>query len=309
VITLVRNIRVSTISFSGAGGIGPAEEKIKKNREFGLEQLENAALDKPDIVCLPETFTGIGLETKEWFRSAETVPGPTTEAISKIAEKHRMYVVCPIVEMCGNKTYNSAVLIDRTGGIVGSYHKIHPTISEIEAGIVPGKDPVVLKVDFGLVGFATCFDLNFRDVGEGLYAGGTKLMFFPSMYPGGLKLSIWAHDFSFYIASAYIGSGSVIIDPLGRELIRSSNFMPIISKIINLDFEVMHCDYHHEKWVKIKRKYGPGVEIDIAEPEDFFALYSNLSDIMVKDIIEEFKLERRDEFFSRSNAERQKALQ
>lgn len=308
-IVLVRNIRVSTISFSGAGGTGSTEEKIKRNREAGLELLENAALNKPDIVCLPETFTGLGLELKEWVRSAETVPGPTTEAVAKIAEKHGMYVVCPIVEMSGDKTYNSAVLIDRTGGIVGSYHKIHPTIGEIEAGIIPGKDPVVLKTDFGLIGFAICFDLQFRDVGEGLYSRGAKLVFFPSAYPGGLKLTIWAHDFSFFMASAYIGSGSVIVDPLGRELVRSNNFMPIISKIINLDFEVMHCDYHHEKWVEIKKKYGPGVEIDIAEPEDFFALYSNLSDVTVKDIIEEFKLEKRDEFFSRSNAVRQKALQ
>lgn len=305
---MVSAVRVSTISFSGSGEGGSTEEKIDGNRKAALHLVEKAALDEPDIVCLPETFTGLGLETKEWFKSAETVPGPTTEALGDVAKRHKMYVVSPMVERLGGRTYNSAVLIDRTGRAVGSYHKIHPTIYEIEAGITPGTEPAVFETDFGPVGFSICFDLNFRDVGEGLRGRGAKLVFFPSMYPGGLQLSIWAHDLGFFMASAFTGDGSSIVDPLGRALVRSSAFMPIISKVVNLDFELLHIDYNNEKWEGMRNKYGPGIEIDVATPEAIFALYSNIRHVTVKDVIREFKLETREEYFARANAIRQKAL-
>ncbi|MBO3803666.1 MAG: carbon-nitrogen hydrolase family protein [Candidatus Brockarchaeota archaeon] len=304
----MRKARVSTISFAGAGGSGSTEEKIEMNRKAALELLETASLDKPDIVCLPETFTGLGLELKEWIRSAEPVPGPTTEAVSKLAKERKMYVVCPIIEKSGGKTYNSAVLVGRDGEVLGSYHKIHPTIGEIEAGITPGNMPKVFETDFGRVGLAICFDLNFRGVAEGLKEEGAELVFFPSMYPGGLQLSIWAHDMSFFVASAFTGNGSAIVDPLGRTLVTSSGCMKIISRPINLDFGVFHIDYNCERWPAIKGKYGPGVEIDVAEPEGVFALYCNLEGKTVEDLIEEFKLERRDEYFKRAEGVREKAL-
>lgn len=305
---MVSAVRISTISFAGSGEGSSTEEKIDGNRRAALHLVERAALDKPDIVCLPETFTGLGLETKEWFRSAETVPGPTTEALGDIAERHAMYVVSPIVEKRGGKTFNSAVLIDRTGKVVGSYHKMHPTIYEMEAGITPGTEPTVFETDFGPVGFVICFDLNFRDVGEDLKGRGAKLVFFPSMYPGGLQLSIWAHDLGFFMASAFTGDGSSIVDPLGRVLVKSSAYMPVISRVVNLDFELLHIDYNNEKWDELRNKYGPGIEIDVATPEAIFTLYSNRKDVTVKDIIREFKLETLDDYFARANAMRQKAL-
>ena len=103
---MVSAVRISTVSFAGSGQGRSTEEKIDGNRRAALQLVERAALDKPDIACLPETFTGIGLETKEWFRSAETVPGPTTEALGDIAKRHKMYVVSPIVERLGGKTFN-----------------------------------------------------------------------------------------------------------------------------------------------------------------------------------------------------------
>ena len=306
---MVSSVRVSTISFAGSGRGSTTEEKIEGNRRAALHLVERAALDEPDIVCLPETFTGLGLEIEEWFRSAEAIPGPTTEALGDIAERHAMYVVSPMVEVRGGRTYNSAVLIDRTGKVISSYHKMHPTIHEIEAGITPGIEPTAFETDFGPVGFAICFDLNFRDVGEGLKGRGAKLVFFPSMYAGGLQLSIWAHDLGFFMASAFTGDGSSIVDPLGRALVRSSAYMPIISRVVNLDFELLHIDYNNEKWDEMRDKYGQGIEIDVATPEAIFALYSNRKDVTVKDIIREFQLETLDEYFARANIIRQKALQ
>lgn len=303
---MARYVRVSTISFGGAGG--NPEGMVERNRESALEWLRRAALDKPDIVCLPETFHALGLASKEWFASAEPVPGPTTEAVREVAWKNGMYVVCPIVERVDDKVYNSAVLIDREGEIVGRYHKVHPTIGEIECGITPGVETPVFKTDFGNVGCAICFDLNFTDVVAGLKANGAELILFPSMYRGGLQLSIWAFNCSVYIASAYTGEGSAIVNPLGRVLATSSLHNRIISKTINLDYRVLHIDYNNVHWDAIKLKHGADVEIEVATPEAVFALFSNNRNLSVDDLIKEFGLETREEYFKRANRVREKAL-
>jgi len=304
---VARYVRVSTISLSGVKE--SPEKKVERNLEEALRLLRRAALDKPDIVCLPETFAALGLDHKGWFQTAEPVPGPITDAVGEIARRFSMHVICPMVERKDRQVYNSAVLIDRQGKPMGSYHKIHPTISEIETGIMPGTDSTVFQTDFGRVGCAICFDLNFRDVIQGLVANGAEIVFFPSMYQGGLQLSIWAFDFGVYMASAHDGDGSMMVNPLGRVLIQSSAYEPIISKIINLDYEILHIDYNHTKWENIKSKYGSDVEIEVATPEAVFLLTSHLPNISVDQIIQEFQLETRERYFDRALGIRARALQ
>jgi predicted amidohydrolase len=303
---MARNVRVASISFGG--GDGPIEGRYERARAGAVELLEQAAVDRPDIACLPETFTGLGCGHADWFASAEPVPGPTTEAVGAVAKRHGMWVVCPVVERRGDHTYNAAVLLDRRGEVAGIYHKIHPTISEIQQGITPGTEAAVFETDLGRIGCAICFDLNFRDVIEGLAAGDAELIFFPSMYRGGLQLSIWAHDYGVHIVSATPGEGSAIVDPLGRVLVQSSGYQKILSRVLNLDRRLLHIDENYKKWPAIKAKYGAGVEIDVATPEAVFALISHLPDVTADDIVRDFELELRDDYFRRANMVREESL-
>jgi predicted amidohydrolase len=303
---VARNVRVASISFGGGGG--PVEGRYERARTAALELIEAAALDRPDIVCLPETFTGLGCGEADWIASAEPVPGPTTDALAAVARRHAMWVICPIVQRAGERRHNAAVLLDRRGEVAGIYHKIHPTIGEIRRGITPGTEASVLETDFGRIGCAICYDLNFRDVIEGLSAGGAELVFFPSMYRGGLQLSIWAHDFAVHVISATPGEGSAIVDPLGRVLVQSSAYQKILSRTLNLDRRVLHIDENNRHWPAIKAKYGAGVEIDVATPEAVFSLISHLPDVRVEEIILEFGLETRTEYFDRANRVRSGAL-
>jgi predicted amidohydrolase len=303
---MARNVRVASISFGGGGG--SIEGRYDRARAAAVELLEQAALDRPDIVCLPESFTGLGCGEADWIASAEPVPGPTTEAVGAVARRHEMWGVCPIVEQRGQQRFNAAVLLDRRGEVAGIYYKIHPTIGEIRQGITPGTEAAVFATDFGRIGCAICYDLNFRDVIEALSQGGAELIFFPSMYRGGLQLSIWAHDFGVHIVSATPGEGSAIVDPLGRVLMQSSAYQKILARTVNLDRRVLHIDENHLQWPAIKAKYGAGVEIDVATPEAAFALVSHLPEVTVDDIIREFALETRADYFQRANAVREEAL-
>ena len=296
---MARYVRVSSISL---GGVPRGEDRPRRAREAAVALLEQAALDRPDIVCLPECFTGLDAE------AAETVPGPTVEALGEVARRHGMYVVCPIARRQDGRIYNAAVLLDRRGEPVGAYHKIHPTLGELELGVTPGTEATVLETDFGRVGFAICYDLNFRDVIEGAAAGGAEIVFFPSMYRGGLQLQVWAHDFGVFIVSAYGGEGSAIVDPLGRVLLQSQTHQRIISRVLNLDRLLCHIDFNQQQWLALKQKYGDGVEIDVATPEAIFALVSHLPDVSATDIAREFELETRRDYFRRADRAREAAL-
>lgn len=303
---MARNVRVSSISFAGGGGA--VEGRCERARAAAVERLEEAALDRPDIACLPETFPGLGSGEADWFSTAEPVPGPTTEAVATVARRHELWVICPLLERRGERVFNAAVLLDRRGEIAGIYHKIHPTVGELRLGVTPGTEMPVFETDFGRIGCAICFDLNFREVIEGLSAGGAEIVFFPSMYRGGLQLAIWAHDFGVHLVSATPGEGSAIVDPLGRVLMQSSAYQKTLTRVLNLDRCLLHIDENHRQWAAIKAKYGAGVEIDVATPEASFALISHLPGVTAPEIVREFGLESRVDYFRRSNREREEAL-
>src|ERR1043166_5258574 len=129
---MARNVRVTTIAFPGANNLRALHQKL-------AEALDLAAVEKPDVVCLPEALNTCGKHSG-WKKIAEPVPGPTTEAVGKLARRHSMYIWCPIVTQHGKKIANSAVLMDRQGKVVGAYHKIFPTIAEIKMGVAPGTE-------------------------------------------------------------------------------------------------------------------------------------------------------------------------
>src|SRR5262249_49060448 len=126
-----------------------------------LDVLILAAGEKPDICCLPEIFNAAGVAYSHASEVAEELAGSTIESLSAFAAKHHTWVVCPIHERHDGQIYNTAVLLDRSGAIAGTYRKLHPTQSEMALGVVPGQGPVpVFGTDFGRIAVQICFDIN-----------------------------------------------------------------------------------------------------------------------------------------------------
>lgn len=306
---MARYVRISTITFGGAHQTSAdARAKIKSNLDAAVKLFEQAALDAPDIIALPEIFAFLGVPDEKWSQVAETLDGQVIGTFRELAKKHNCWAVCPFVERDELGIHNSAAFIDRKGEVVARYHKMHPTIGEINAGIIPGTEPVVVETEFGRIGCAICFDLNFRDVIEGMKRRKVELVFFCSMYLGGLQTSIWAHDYSVFIASACTSFGGAIVDPLGRVIATSQPYQPIVTKMLNLDFVVLHLDYNHTKFGAIKSRYGKDVELDISSPEAKCMLISHMPDKSANDIVAEFELEPLQRYFDRAERTRRDAL-
>ncbi|MGB9718257.1 MAG: carbon-nitrogen hydrolase family protein [Thermoproteota archaeon] len=305
---MAKHVRVASVTFKGIRR-KTAGETIENNMVEILRLLRKAVFDKPDIICLPECSPFLGLSAEEMVENAEEIPGTIFSRVSRFAEENRVNIIFPVMRRSGNKIYNSAVLIGVDGEYVGSYDKIHPTMWEIEAGVTPGVEPRSFELDLGRFGVAICFDLNFEDVIKGLAENRVKIVFFPSMYPGGLQLKTWAFNHGVYMVSSIADDrGSMIINPLGRVLAVSSIYQPVICCNINLDYEVLHLDYNWEKMDRVKEKYGSKIWFEVARPEAVFLMSCEAGETTVGSIIEEFSLETREEYFKRASEAREAAL-
>ncbi|MFO7946902.1 MAG: carbon-nitrogen hydrolase family protein [Armatimonadota bacterium] len=276
------------------------------------EALEFAGKGSPDLVVLPEhaTTTGVRWDEVEFADWCEPIPGPTTDRVSELADKYDMYVCLPIHERDGDTLYNTACFIDREGQIIGKYHKYQPTVGEmVDRGIEPGTDAEVFDTDFGKVGAAICFDIKFVEVGQRLAANGARLVCFGSAFVAGQRLLHWARDFGFYIASSCIRR-SYIVDMGGDRFLAETGYQidevrngvvpPMCTAVVNMDREFFHLDENQPRLKECINKYGTGVEWEIYRPEAHFTLASNMPDVTIEEIIEEFGFETWREYLARS---------
>ena len=254
-----------------------------------------------EILAFPEIYPQIGSDKKP-EELAEEFPGQSTERMMAEAKKLGMYIIWPLYTKECDCAFNSALLIDRDGEISGVYHKMHPTIGEIEGGIMPGADAPVCETDFGKIGMAICYDLNFRDIMTGLKANGAEIIFFVSAYRGGLQVRAWALELRCYIVSAIWRDLGQIVDLTGRQLVESYDHQPVIARDINLNRQLLHMDYNWEKLDEMLAKYGPDLTFDFVSPEGQYAIGCEREGLDIEQVIDEFGLERHADYFHRADA-------
>jgi len=237
-----RQVKVAAICI---GFSGEHDVKLK----MAIEHLETAGKNGVDIACLPEEFAG----TK-----AEPVDGPTTEAVAELAKKYNMYVICPIREQAEDKQYNTAVLIDRKGKIVGYYRKIFVFWGE---GLNLSTEGVkAFDTDFGRISILTCFDLNYPELWRQCDDLDVDMVFWPSAYGGGSPLNAYAILYHYYIVP--VGAGN-IIDITGKtfEKIEKPNPKQFIATL-DLDRAFAHHDFNREKVEKMLAEHNGEIEVE-----------------------------------------------
>jgi N-carbamoylputrescine amidase len=113
--------------------VGLVQMSVNRNPAENLAKasarIEEAAKNGAQVVCLPELFQSQYFCQREDianFDLAEAVPGPTTEALGRVAQKSKVVVVAPLFERRAAGVYhNTAAIIDADGKIAGVYRKMH----------------------------------------------------------------------------------------------------------------------------------------------------------------------------------------
>ena len=211
--------------------------------------LEEAAARGADLACLPEVWPCQG-SAPEVRAAAEPVPGPRVERLAATARRHSMWIHGgSVLELEGDRVFNTSVLLDRAGKLVARYRKIHLFDADPPGGqpsresflYSPGEEIVTADTEFGRAGLSICYDVRFPELYRALAGTGATILFVPAAFRYETGVDHWEvllraraiEEQAFVIAAAQWGTwgppgrerrnfgDSLIADPWGRVVARA----------------------------------------------------------------------------------------
>ena len=230
------------------------------NIDRAVKMLEKSSKNGVDIAILPEMFNCPYDNTK--FRSyAEDVQnGETIKSISKAAKECGVHVIAgSIPEIYEDKLYNTCVVIDDNGHVIGRHRKLHlfdiciPGKIEFRESdtLSSGDNITVVDTRFCKIGIAICYDVRFPEIFRLMAQKGAQIIAVPAafnMTTGPLHWEMLmrarAVDNQVFVAAVspgrdenanYVAYGnSIIVDPFAEILGRLGAEEGILYKEIDI---------------------------------------------------------------------------
>ena len=140
------------------------------------------------IFCTQEMFRSqyfCQVEDHRFFQLAETIPGPSTEALGAVAKQHQMVVIASLFERRAAGLYhNTAVVIETDGSIKGIYRKMHipddPLYYE-KFYFTPGDTGFrAFDTTYGKIGVLVCWDQWYPEGARLTALQGAEILFYPT---------------------------------------------------------------------------------------------------------------------------------
>jgi len=232
-MTSKRIVRVGLIQAANVKGpTFPLDEIKSAMVDKHLKFIARAARQKVQILCLQELFYGpyfAAEQNSRWYGMAEKIPaGPTTRLMQKIARKHGMVIIMPLMEkVIDGEYYNTAVVIDADGKYLGKYRKSHlphcaPAFWE-KFYFRPGNlGYPVFKTKFATVGVYLCYDRHFPEGARIMGLKGAEILFNPNATVAGLSKHIWKLEQP--ALAAFNQYFVAVINRVGREYWKLEDF-------------------------------------------------------------------------------------
>jgi len=161
---------------------------VKRNRETQVAMAEQAAKAGAQIICTQEMFTTQYFcqgEDHRFFALAESMPGPSTDALGKVARKHGCVIIASLFERRASGLYhNTAAVIDADGSLMGLYRKMHipddPHFYE-KFYFTPGDLGFrAWKTRHATIGVLICWDQWFPEAARLTAMAGAEILFYPT---------------------------------------------------------------------------------------------------------------------------------
>lgn len=192
---------------------------IESNISTVIDKMKEAKSDSADILLLPECFlTGYDLTigNSEALTEAQLLP------IREKAREWGIGVIATAVTKGQHKPQNAAFVIDKNGGILMKYAKVHTCDFADEKALEPGKEFKVCDFDGVKIGVMICYDREYPESARILMLKGAEIILVPndceSMKPRVQALSTRAYENMCGVAMA---------NPNGRNAGYSCAFSPI----------------------------------------------------------------------------------
>jgi predicted amidohydrolase len=264
-----------------------------------IRVVEQEAAKGADILILPETWRSQNHEP-------ETLDGLTVTTLSRLAQRYNVYIVCPIDRQDGSQRLNTAVLLDRQGKVACLYDKVYPYWSEYDLSptVNVGAQVPVYQTDFGCVGMAICFDVNFPEVWQRLADQGAELVLWPSAYSAGRSLQAHAINHHFYVVTATYTPDCIVYDINGDEILYQKgegDGINVTRVTLDLDRGIYHENFNTDKLKRLLEERAEDVELEQwLQREQWFVLKAKRPGVHVRELARQYGLEELRDYLSRS---------
>ena len=157
---------------------------IDSDREGNFRRMEDALMDATaqhaQIAVFPESSI-LGWENPEAHRLADPIPGKDSDRIAALARKYGMMIAIGLDERDGDKLYDSAILVDKTGKLLWKHRKINVLPELMTPPYSQGRpeDIGVVETEFGRIAVLICADTFTDALFERLKAQKPDLLLVP----------------------------------------------------------------------------------------------------------------------------------
>ena len=196
----------------------------RANVDHHIALMRVARSEGVQVIGFGELFPGpyFALGALEMWKALaeDAAEGPTVRALREAARSEKMIVVAPIYELARDgRRFNTAVVIDENGAILGTFRKTHIPYGTNEQGTFvenfyyersDGKNTPspksganrsanpffpVFETSVGRIGVAICYDRHFEGVMHTLATEGAELVFSPAVTFGQKSERMWPMEF------------------------------------------------------------------------------------------------------------------
>ncbi len=270
-------------------------EDPRGNMEHAMEMIRTAAAQGAQVVCLPELFRSLYFCQRHdinQFDLAESIPGPSTEVLGKLARELGISLISSLFERRAAGVYhNTSVIHLPDGTMTGLYRKSHiphdPLFYE-KYYFTPGDTGFLSSATpHGQLGVLICWDQWYPEAARATALTGAQALFYPTAigwHPsekaefGEAQYSAWqtmqrSHAIAngvFVVSVNRVGhegdpgggiefwGGSFVADPFGRILAQASASREAVM-LVDCDFGLIEETRRNWPFFRDRR-------IDLYEP-------------------------------------------
>jgi len=272
--------------------------------------IEVATAQGANLAVLPETVNLLHRKNasepleefamEDWWRESQV--------LRETAARCGIALVLPLLVRDHKSLANRFYVLSGSGTLLGFYQKRVPAPGEQASGVEAGNSGPISWEGLRLGG-AICFDLYYpRAVFDPQIEEAADLFVIPSLTPAGAVLDAYAVTYGVPFVLAY-SPWSRILDRDGTELaaggyrsetLRFGFGSPVTLATINFDAVTLFADFNQEKMRDVQRHYGEKVRIRFNQSNCLFTLESRSADLSVQEIMRQFGLVSRRDYFAKN---------
>ena len=162
--------------------VATAQIRSDRDLESTVNQIKSIVAEarghRADVLLLPEACLP-GYDEERILATPHDAIESAVKSISAAAKKHQVSTIIGTPTLVGGKRFNSAVLIDSTGTIIGQQNKMQ-LVPPDESWSVHGSECCVFNLAGVPCGVLICHDKRYPELARLMVLGGARILFYMS---------------------------------------------------------------------------------------------------------------------------------